>query len=93
MIISVCRHRVTVLMIEWACFILKGTRFRYTTYGYTLLSAIVEGASGMNFLQYMKEHIFKPLGMTATVPELNDVLIANRARLEITVIICFWTCT
>ncbi len=57
-----------------------GTRYYYSTYGYTLLSAVIEGASGEPYLAYMKRHIFQPLGMTATVPEFNDSLIAHRAR-------------
>jgi len=43
-----------------------GTRFRYTSYGYNLLGAIIEGASGMAYGDYMKKNIWAPLGMTAT---------------------------
>lgn len=57
-----------------------GTRFLYTTYGYTLLGAVIEGASGMSFEDYMREHVFKPAGMTRT--RLDDIfaIIPNRAR-------------
>ena len=57
-----------------------GTRFLYTTYGYTLLGAVIEGASGMAFEEYMRENVFKPAGMTRT--RLDDVfaIIPNRAR-------------
>jgi serine beta-lactamase-like protein LACTB, mitochondrial len=46
-----------------------GTRYKYSTHGYTLLSAVIEGASGMSYLDYMKSKIFKPLKMDNTGPD------------------------
>jgi serine beta-lactamase-like protein LACTB len=40
-----------------------GTKFNYTTYGYTVVGCVVEGASGEKFSDYMAEHVFKPAGM------------------------------
>lgn len=40
-----------------------GTRYRYSSYGFNLLGAVVEGASGQSFGDYIKENIFKPLAM------------------------------
>lgn len=57
-----------------------GTRYSYSTYGWNLISAVVEGASEEEFLAYMSRHVFKPLGMTATAPDKNDSLIPNRTR-------------
>jgi len=57
-----------------------GTRFSYSSYGFNLISAVVEGASGEEFLAYMSRHVFKPLGMTSTAPDKNDSLILNRTR-------------
>jgi CubicO group peptidase (beta-lactamase class C family) len=57
-----------------------GTRFSYSSYGFNLLSAVVEGASGEEFLAYMSRHVFQPLGMTSTAPDKNDSLIPNRTR-------------
>jgi len=57
-----------------------GARFSYSSYGFNLLSAVVEGASGEEFLAYMSRHVFKPLRMTATAPDKNDSLIPNRTR-------------
>jgi CubicO group peptidase (beta-lactamase class C family) len=56
------------------------TRFTYSTYAYTLLGVVIEGASGMTYQDYMREHIFKPAGMTHTQPDDNFIIIANRAR-------------
>lgn len=57
-----------------------GTRYSYSSYGFNLISAVVEGASGEQFLAYMSRHVFKPLGMTSTAPDRNDSLIPNRTR-------------
>src|SRR5260221_2131519 len=57
-----------------------GTRYSYSTYGFTLLSAVVEGASGEEFLAYMSRHVFKPLRMTATAADKRDSLIPNRTQ-------------
>src|SRR5258706_11127742 len=40
-----------------------GTRYTYSVFGYTLLGAVIEGASGMTFPDYMRERVFKPAGM------------------------------
>jgi len=57
-----------------------GTRFSYSSYGFNLISAVVEGASREEFLTYMSRHVFKPLKMTSTAPDRNDSLIPNRTR-------------
>lgn len=59
-----------------------GTKCHYTTYGYTIISALIETISGENFLSYMKKNIFEPLGMDATWPELHLPLIINRSRYQ-----------
>lgn len=41
-------------------------RFYYCNTNYVLLASIVEKVSGQPFAQYMKEHIFDPLGMNNT---------------------------
>ncbi len=61
-----------------------GTSYLYTTHGWTLLSAVIEGASSQDFLSFMKK-LFKDLGMENTCAEFNDRIIYNRARLGWTV--------
>jgi CubicO group peptidase (beta-lactamase class C family) len=46
-----------------------GTRYRYSTYGWILLSAVVEGAAAKSFATFMSDEIFQPLGMDRTVLE------------------------
>ncbi|MEG1116231.1 MAG: serine hydrolase domain-containing protein, partial [Janthinobacterium sp.] len=57
-----------------------GTRFRYTSYGYNLLGAVIEGASGESYGGYMRRHVWGPLGMDTTVMDDPDAVIAHRVR-------------
>lgn len=45
------------------------TKYRYSTHGFTLLSAVIEGASGKSYLDYMDDQVFKPLKMYNTEPD------------------------
>lgn len=56
------------------------TKFFYSTYGYVLASAAIEGASGQDFLSFMHNKVFAPLGMTDTLADENDKIVSNRAR-------------
>ncbi len=40
-----------------------GTRYLYTTFGYTVVGCVMEGASGEKYPEYMEEHVFKPADM------------------------------
>ena len=57
-----------------------GTRYHYTTFGYTLVSQVVEGASGRGFLEYMDEEIFRPLGMKQTCADRPEAIVPDRTR-------------
>lgn len=57
----------------------QGSQFLYSTFGYTLLAAIIERASGYKFLEYMQK-IFHDLDMLTTVQEEHEPVIYNRAR-------------
>lgn len=57
-----------------------GTKYLYTTYGYTLLGTVIEGASGMSYPDYMRENVFKPAGMSRTRSDDLFAIIPNRAR-------------
>jgi D-alanyl-D-alanine carboxypeptidase len=43
-----------------------GTEYQYSNYGYVLLSALVERASGLPFDEYARRRIFEPAGMRVT---------------------------
>jgi serine beta-lactamase-like protein LACTB, mitochondrial len=57
-----------------------GTRFGYSSYGYTLLSAVIEGASGQNFLTVMQKEVFETLEMPNSAADDNRKIIPNRTR-------------
>jgi len=43
-----------------------GTKYSYSNDGFLLLGVIVEKMSGESYYDYVREHVFKPAGMTAT---------------------------
>jgi uncharacterized protein len=55
-----------------------GERFHYSSFGFNLLGAVVEGAAGRPFLDYMEEAVFDPLGMRDTGPDRYEAVIAHR---------------
>jgi CubicO group peptidase (beta-lactamase class C family) len=57
-----------------------GTRYSYSTYGYNLLGAVIEGASGMSYGDYLRQNVWQPLGMNDTVMDDPLEVIPNRAR-------------
>lgn len=57
-----------------------GTRYSYTSYGYNLLGAIIEAASGMSFGDYLRQNIWQPTEMNDTRLDDPLELIPNRAR-------------
>lgn len=46
-----------------------GTRYRFSTYGWTLIAAAMENATGQDFLTYVRTSVLDPLGLVHTVPE------------------------
>jgi len=41
-----------------------GTKWQYSNTGFLLLGAIVEKASGQDYFDYIREHVYKPAGMS-----------------------------
>ncbi|MDP6582251.1 MAG: serine hydrolase domain-containing protein [Vicinamibacterales bacterium] len=46
-----------------------GTRYQYSSYGWTLVGAVVEATAGEPFLEFMQREVFDPLGMGDTEPD------------------------
>jgi CubicO group peptidase (beta-lactamase class C family) len=57
-----------------------GTRYHYSTYGYNLLGAAIEGASGLPYGQFIKSRILDPLDMSGTRLDHPLEIITNRVR-------------
>jgi serine beta-lactamase-like protein LACTB, mitochondrial len=57
-----------------------GTAYSYSTYGYTVVGCVIEGASAERFEDYVAEHVLKPAGMTHTFVDNVFDIVPHRAR-------------
>ena len=55
-----------------------GTQYSYSTYGWNLLSAVVEAASGEEFLGFMRDNVFESLEMRHSVAGYTDSIVSHR---------------
>jgi len=55
-----------------------GTQYNYSSYGFNLLGAVIEGASGLSYGDYLTANVWKPLGMTSTRMDDPRALIPHR---------------
>jgi CubicO group peptidase (beta-lactamase class C family) len=57
-----------------------GTAYRYSTFGYTLLGAAIEGAANGEFTAVERDVVLAPLGLSNTVPDRWDAIVPNRTH-------------
>jgi serine beta-lactamase-like protein LACTB, mitochondrial len=57
-----------------------GFEFHYSTQGFTLVGCVIEGASGQRYLDYVRENVLTPAGMTHTVADDRMAIIPFRTR-------------
>lgn len=57
-----------------------GTQYNYSSYGYNLLGAVIEGAAGEPYGEFMQRVLWEPLGMEDTRMDDPYVIIPNRVR-------------
>ncbi len=57
-----------------------GTAYLETPYGFTLLGLAVEAVAGQPFMEYVREHVFRPAGMLSTREDALPQVIRHRAR-------------
>ena len=50
-----------------------GTQYRYSSYGWIVVSAAVEAVAGEPFLRFMRRQVFEPLGMADTNADPSTV--------------------
>ena len=55
-----------------------GERFSYSSYGWNLVSAVVEAVADQPFLDLMQERVFGRLGLSSTAADWTDRIIPNR---------------
>lgn len=56
-----------------------GTKYLYSTFGYNLLGAVAENATGERFMQLLQRDVIDPAGMTHTVADDSMAVISGRA--------------
>ena len=56
-----------------------GSKYEYSNYGFILLGLVVERASGQNYYDYVREHVYEPAGMTSTGSEPEGVSVPDRS--------------
>ncbi len=60
-----------------------GTKYQYSSYGWNLISAVIEKAAQKPFLEYMESEVFSPLNMNNTLPDWADEDVPNRTKFYI----------
>ncbi|HET7267330.1 MAG TPA: serine hydrolase domain-containing protein [Oleiagrimonas sp.] len=55
-----------------------GKQYHYSSYGWNLVSAVVQAAAHEKFLDFMRTRIFLPLGMRHTVPDYVKRIVPHR---------------
>lgn len=56
-----------------------GTDYSYSTFGYTLASAVIESAADSTFLELLEARLREPLNLNTLVPEKTEKVISNKA--------------
>jgi serine beta-lactamase-like protein LACTB len=57
-----------------------GTKFHYSTQGFTLVGCAIEGASGKKYVDYVQDKIFAPAGMVNTRWDDRFAIVPHRTR-------------
>ncbi len=56
-----------------------GSKWGYSNYGFILLGVVIEKVSGQSYYDYVRDHIYKPAGMTRTGSEPEDQPVSDRS--------------
>jgi CubicO group peptidase (beta-lactamase class C family) len=57
-----------------------GTKFSYSTQGFTVVGCAIEGASGQKYVDFVRDNVLLPAGMTHTLADDRFAVIPYRAR-------------
>lgn len=57
-----------------------GTDYSYSSYGWNLVSAVVEESAGEPFLLHMRRRVLEPMGLDETVADHPDSIISGRTE-------------
>ena len=69
------------LAVFWADSLLfePGTDYSYSTYGWTVVSAVTAAAAGRPWVALLRDEVVRPLGLLSLQPEWRDSIIPFRA--------------
>jgi CubicO group peptidase (beta-lactamase class C family) len=56
-----------------------GSRWSYSNYGFILLGRVIEKVTGQSYYDYVRQHIYKPAGMTRSGSLPEDQPVADRS--------------
>lgn len=57
-----------------------GTEYSYSSYGWNLLSAVVEGAGEESYLSYMRSRVLEPMDLAGAVADHPDSIVWHRTE-------------
>lgn len=57
-----------------------GTKYHYSTYGYSLVGCAIEGAGGLPFEKWMQDKVFATVGMCSTAPDNGRGISLRRSQ-------------
>ncbi|HUG42370.1 MAG TPA: serine hydrolase domain-containing protein [Longimicrobiales bacterium] len=72
---------VAPMAVFWADSLLfePGTDYAYSTYGWTVVSAVTAAAAARPWVEVLRDEVVRPLGLLSLQPEWQDSLIPHRA--------------
>ncbi len=82
---SIPKNRLRTLADYLPLFVNKPLQFepgaeqRYSNAGYIVLGLVIEKVTGASYYDYVRDHIFKPAGMTSTDSYTPDEVVPRRA--------------
>ena len=56
-----------------------GSRWQYSNYGFLLLGVLIEKVSSQSYYDYVRDHVYKPAGMTGTGSEPEEQAVPDRS--------------
>jgi len=56
-----------------------GSKWEYSNYGFILLGVVIEKVSGQSYYEYVRDHVYKPAGMTSSGSEPEDQVVSDRS--------------
>ncbi|MAT59729.1 MAG: hypothetical protein CMF23_17285 [Ignavibacteriae bacterium] len=76
---SSVKESLTIFKEDSLLFV-PGNKYHYSSYGYVLVSAVIESVTKENFLHYLKDNLFDTLGLTSVSPDFNDTADTTQAK-------------